>query len=163
MNLETRKQLVEAKVLSIPSYGLGLFMGQSESIKDKITAIFMRAYRVIYGRPLPFKMKNEYICKQIGKKSPRQLMIQEGLKFISKVINTQMPKQIYNLLKFPRKPRKNMKIETKRTPRAIKCRRTLIYKALRQFNALHSSIKFLHPRLFKRAIEKRRILEIPDD
>ena len=46
MNLETRKQLIEAKVLSIPSYGLGLFMSQSEAIKDRFTAIFMRANRL---------------------------------------------------------------------------------------------------------------------
>ena len=129
----------------------------------KGATVFMRAYRAIYGRPVPLKTKNEFICKMIKKKSPRQMILQEGLKFISKVVNTQLPKQIFNELTFPKKPRSDMKIGTKTIPRTQRCRRCLIYRSLRHFNNLHSSIRFLHPKLFKRAIEKRKILEIPFD
>ena len=119
-------------------------MGQSQATKDRLTTIFMRAYREIYGKYVPIKTKNDYICRQIKMRTPRQIITQEGLKFISKVINTQMPPQIYKMLIFPRMPRKNMKIQINKAPRTIKCQRSLLYKSLRQFNALHSSIKFLH-------------------
>ena len=163
MNLTQRKQMIQSKVLSIPMYGLGLYVGQTEAVKSKITTVFMRAYREIYRQPLPMKTKNEFICKKIGCKTTRQLIIQEGLKFISRIVNTQTPPQIFKMLKFPRKPRKNALIQTTRTPRTIKCKRSIIYKTIRQFNSLHSSIKFLHPKLFKVAIEKRSIIEVPDD
>ena len=94
MNMTQRKELIEAKVLSTPSYGLSLYLGQSETVKDRLTAVFMRAYRMIYGKHIPHKTKNEFICRQIKLKTPRQLIVQEGLKFMSKVINTQTPNQI---------------------------------------------------------------------
>ena len=43
MNLEQRKLMVYSKVLGKASYGVGLYIGQTKSIKDKITAISMRA------------------------------------------------------------------------------------------------------------------------
>ena len=54
--------------------------------------------------------------RKIGKKTPRQLILEAGAKFISKIINTQTPPEIYNMLVFPRKFRKNVKIFTKSAP-----------------------------------------------
>ena len=123
----------------------------------------MRANREILGQHLPIKTKNEYVCRKIGKKTPRQLIVEAGVKFMHKVVNSQLPHEIYEQIIFPRKFRKNAKITLKRIPRTAKCRRCLIYKATRMFNELHSSLKFIHPKVFKRLIEKRKILEIPDD
>ena len=113
--------------------------------------------------PIPMKTKNSYICRKIGIKTPRQLILEAGAKFISKVINTQTPPEIYNFLVFPRKFRKNAKIFTKKAPRTKRCRRSTIYSTLEIFNSLHHSLKYNHPKIFKRLIEKRRILEIPVD
>ena len=163
MNLDQRQQIVEAKVLSIPMYGIALYIGQNQLTKDRLTTIFMRAYKEIYAKYVPLKTKNDYICRQVKMKTPRQVIVQEALKFISKVINTQRPGQIFKMISFPRRPRKNARLEIDRAPRTVKCRRSLLYKSLRQFNNLHSSLKFLHPKIFKKIIVKRKILEVPDD
>ena len=149
--------------MSTAFYGLEIYTGQTESIKDCFTAIIMRANREIYGMSLPIKTKNSYICRKIGKKTPRQLILEAGAKFINKIINTQTPPEIYNQLVFPRKFRKNTKIYTMRAPRTNKCRRSTIYRTLGIFNSLHHSLRYTHPKIFKRLIEKRRILEIPVD
>ena len=138
-------------------------MGQSESVKDRLTAIYMRANRQIYNISVPIKTKNEWICRKIGVKTPRQLITEAGLKFINKVVNTQMPPEIFKVLEFPKRFRKTAQISTINHPRTIKCRRSFIYKALKQYNALHSSLKYLHPKIFKRIIQKRKILEVPVD
>ena len=41
--------MIYSKALGITSYGLGLYIGQSELIKDIITAAYMRANRQIYN------------------------------------------------------------------------------------------------------------------
>ena len=163
MSQKERKEVIYSKALGITSYGLGLYMGQAEVIKDRLTAVYMRANRQIFNLPLPIKTKNEWVCKRIGVKTPRQLITEAGLKFINKVINSQMPPEIYKELEFPKRFRKFAKISTKTQPRTIKCRRSFIYIALKQFNALHSSLKYLHPKIFKMVIEKRKILEVPID
>merc|ERR1711954_462511 len=123
----------------------------------------MRANWQIYNQPLPIKTKNIWICKKIGVKTPRQLITDAGLKFIHSVVNKQMPPKIFKLIKFPRRFRKAAQISTFHQPRTIKCRRSYIYKALRQFNTLHSSLKFSPTKTFKKALHKRKILEVPDD
>ena len=78
MPLKIRKEIVYSKALSIPAYGLQLFIGQHETVKDKLTAIYMRRNRAIHGGYLPFDTKNYFIYSKIGVKSPRQLIVQEA-------------------------------------------------------------------------------------
>ena len=106
MNLDHKKQIVYSKVLDTAFYALELYTGQTEAIKDKFTAIIMRANKPIFGMPVPLKTKNSYICKKIGKKTRRQLITEAGAKFIHKIINTQKPAEIFNFLIFPRNFRK---------------------------------------------------------
>ena len=82
--MKQRQEVVYAKALSIAQYGLPLFSGQTEVIKDRLTAIFMRANRTIYGMPVPLETKNQWICKQIGVKTTRQQVIEANLKFTHK-------------------------------------------------------------------------------
>ena len=163
MSLKQRKDIVYAKAMGIAGYGLGLYLGQPEIIKDKLTTIYMRANRQIYHLPLPLKTKNAWICRKVGVKTPRQLIIESGLKFMHRIVNTQLPHEIFKQIKFPKRFRKTVNLTTVTNPKTIKCKRCLIYKSLRYYNNLHSSLKFLHPKIFKRSIEKRKILEIPDD
>merc|ERR1711954_424056 len=108
----------------------------------------MRANWQIYNQPLPIKTKNIWICKKIGVKTPRQMITDAGLKFIHSVVNKQMPPEIFKLLKFPKRFRKAALISTHHQPRTKKCRRVYIYKAIKQFSALHNSIKFLPLKTF---------------
>lgn len=135
----------------------------AEIVKDKLTASYMRSSRVIYACYLPFDTKNEWVYKQIGDKSPRQLIVQEALKTIHEVINYQSLPEIYKLLRFPRSFRKAISISVSNPPKTIRCRKTTIYKAIRQFNMLHNLLKFSHTKIFKRQIEKCKIQEVPND
>ena len=47
-------------------------------------------------------------------------------------------------LKFPRFFRKAASVSVLNPPRTIRCRKTTIYKAIRQFNMLHKSLKFIN-------------------
>ena len=123
----------------------------------------MRGNRAIYGRPLPLDTKSEWICGQIGVKTPKQLVIEAALKNIHKIVNHQKPPHLFKMLEFPRLFRRAASISTINAPRTIKCRRSTIYKLVKYFNQLHPSLKYCHPKLFKKVIEKRSILEIPDD
>ena len=70
------------------------YVGQHETVKDKLTAIYMRGNRAIHGGYLLFDTRNDFIYSQIGVKSPRQLIVQEALNTIHKVINFQSPPEI---------------------------------------------------------------------
>ena len=163
MTLKERKELIYSKALGIAKYGLSLYAGQTEEIKDKLTTIFMRGNRAAYGSPLPFDTKNEWICRKISVKTPRQMIVEASAKVMHSVINTQNPPQIFNMVTFPRNFRKSAKVSLITAPRTQKCRRSLIYRSLKQFNALPNELKYCHPKTLKKLIEKRKIREIPDD
>ena len=123
----------------------------------------MRANREIYQDPLPLKMKNKWICQKIGVKSPRQLILEAGAKMINGVVKTGRPYQLYNQIIFPRKFRKTARLNTVKVPRTQKAKRSTFYQIVGIFNSLSDDLKFLHPKIFKKVIAKRTILEIPVD
>ena len=98
----------------------------------------------------------------IGVKTPRQMMAEAAAKAMHSVVNTQQPPELYKMLLFPRHFRKAAKIGLKTYPRTKKCRRSIFYKALAQFNDLPDDLKYTHPKMFKRLVKKRRIREVPD-
>ena len=89
--------------------------------------------------------------------------MEAGSKIIHKVVNTGQPPQIFNLLTFPRIMRNTARINIKNVPRTKKCRRSTIYRIAKIFNNLPNNLKWVHPKMFKRAISKRKIQEIPDE
>ena len=109
------------------------------------------------------KTKNKWICRKIRVKTPRQLILESGAKVISGIVNPGRPYQLYNQLIFPRKFRKTARLSTKKVPHTQKGRRTTFYRLVSIFNSLADNLKFLHPKIFKRAISKRAIQEIPID
>ena len=78
-------------------------------------------------------------------------------------MNTQKPPKIFNLFSFPRHFGGAAKVQIKNAPCTVQRRRSLICKATRQSNALPSSLKFTHPKVFKTSIQKNLIQEVPDD
>ena len=163
LNIKQRREIIYSKALSILSYGLALYAGQTEEVKDKMTAIMMRGNRMIINGPILQNTKNEIICKQAGVKTPRQLMAEAATKVMHTIINTQAPPVLFKQLVFPTYFRRAAKIAIKNYPRTKRCRRSLFYKSLQYFNSLPEDIKYCHPKLFKRLIRKRRIQEVPID
>merc|ERR1711954_520962 len=157
MNLKQRREVIYSKALSIVNYGLALYTGQTEEIKDKMTALMMKGNRMIYNKPVLEGMKKEWICKQIQVKTPRQMMAEAAAKEMHRIVNTQAPPELYKLLVFPTHFRKAAKIALNHYPRTKKCHRSLFYKSLQQFNSLPEDLKYCHPKMFKRLIKKRRI------
>ena len=121
MNLKERKEVVYSKAISIAKYGLALFAGQTEEIKDKLTTIFMRGNKAIYGLPAPFDTKNEWICRKISVKRPRQLIAGASAKVMHTIVNAQAPPEIFKILVFPRKFGKTAKISINTAPRTQRC------------------------------------------
>ena len=107
------------------------------------------------------KTKNKWICRKIGVKTPRQLILESGAKVITGIVNTGKPFQQFNQLIFPRRFRKTARLNTKKVPRTQKGRRTTFYRLVSIFNNLTDDLKFLHPKIFKKVISKRAIQEIP--
>ena len=109
------------------------------------------------------KTKNKWICRKIGVKTPRQLILESAAKVITGIVNTGRPYQQFNQLTFPRRVRKTAKLNTMRVPRTQKGRRTTFFRLVRIFNNLPDDLKFLHPKMFKKVIAKRSIQEVPID
>ena len=101
MTVAERKEVVYSKALSIVQYGLALYSGQTEEIKDRLTTIMMRGNKAIHGQPILKDTKNETICRRIGVKTPRQLIVEASVKASHTVINTQKPPEIFKMLIFP--------------------------------------------------------------
>ena len=101
MDLKQRREVIYSKALSIVNYGIALYTGQTEEIKDRMTALMMKGNRMIYYKPVLESMKNKWICKQINVKTPRQLMAEAAAKEMHRIINTQAPPEIYKMLVFP--------------------------------------------------------------
>ena len=120
MSMKERREVVYA------NYRLALYSGQTEEIKDKLTTIYMRCNKAIYGQPIMQDTKNEWICKQIQVKTPQQLLAEAAVKVVHSVINTQAPPELFKMLIFPRKFRKTARISFNTAPRTKKCRRALI-------------------------------------
>ena len=160
--MKQRREIIYSKALSIISYGLALYAGQNEELKDRLTTVMMRGNRLIYNQPIPENTKNEWICRKIGVKTPRQLVTEAAAKAMHSVIDLQAPPELYKMLEFPKHFRKAALVGLKEYPRTKKCRRSLFYTALRHFNNLPEDIKYCHPHIFKRLVKKRRIREVPD-
>ena len=58
MTINERKEVVYSKALSIMQYGLALYSGQTEEIKDRVTTIMMRGNKAIHGQPILRDTKN---------------------------------------------------------------------------------------------------------
>ena len=95
-------------------------------------------------------------------KTPRQMVLEAAAKIMHSVINTQAPPELYKMLEFPKHFRKAAPVGLKSYPRTKKCRRSLFYTALRQFNDLPEDLKYCTPQIFKRLVNKRKICEVPD-
>ena len=59
LSIKERRELIYSKALSIAKYGLELYIGQTQTVKDSLSALFMRGNRAIFGRPLPLDTKSE--------------------------------------------------------------------------------------------------------
>ena len=54
LSLKERRELIYSKALLIAKYGLEFYFGQTQAIKDSISAVLMKDKKAIYGAPLAF-------------------------------------------------------------------------------------------------------------
>ena len=153
MTLKTRRKIVYSKISSIVLYGIELFMGQSERIIEKVTALLMRCNRAIYLKDF-FKVSNMRICKDISVDPPDVLIKKSGLKFIHKLIQNEAPAQLFSKIRINNRMRKCSKISLRDGIRKECNKRNLIYQSVQLYNNLSTDLKYLPIKKFKRQLQK---------
>ena len=86
-----------------------------------------------------------------------------GVKLMHQCINTEMLNEIYKQLIFPKRFHQTAHIRIANSPRAVQCRRSLIYKATHQFNQLPLKLKYTPVKLFKLAVKKCKLVDVTGD
>ena len=82
MSLKERREALYAKAVSVWSYSLPLYFGLTQTMKDRPTAVVVICNRTIYMHPILENKSNQWICKQIGVKTPRKWVYDSTLNFI---------------------------------------------------------------------------------
>ena len=153
MTLKTRRKIVYSKISPIVLYGIELFLGQSERIIEKVTALLMRCNRAIYLKDF-FKVSNMPICKDISVDPPDVLIKKSGLKFIHKLIQNEAPAQLFSKIRINNRMRKCSKISLRDGIRKECNKRNLIYQSVQLYNNLSTDLKYLPIKKFKRQLQK---------
>ena len=155
LNLQQRKIVVQAKILSKLKYGLCLYAGQKETIKGGVDVLVMFCYRLIY-RENTYMMRNERICEKIGLEMPNQIIQKSALLFIQKVMFQNVNKDILGLFKSARFSRSEKQINLNYIPRTLKFRRSCINYATKIYNTVDPKLRCVDPRKFKVILSKRQ-------
>ena len=162
MSLKTRKELLYAKIGSIIMYGLPLYCGQTEDIRNDISVLFMKINKAIYNQNC-YKISNARICKRIDVDLPDQLLKKTTIMLIHRMVTTWKPRGIIKLIRKDKVTRKCKRMNLKKSFRKKKCRRSVLCRGLKLYNSLPGNIKSLSSRLMKKRLKKVRVEEIPDD
>ena len=156
LNLNQRKEVVNAKILSKLSYGLALYIGQSEQVKSKLYALIMFCYRLMYAKNT-YMMRNSKICDELGVDYPDQLLIKSALSFTHKICLLKRPADLTALFRSQRLSRKETQISMVYIPRTQKFQCIFINKAFELFNKLDTKFRNLSVKNFKILIAKHTI------
>ena len=82
-------------------YNVTSLAGETEGNKQKIYKLLHRAARYVKA-DFCFKQSIRSIMTSINLKMPEEIIDEGSAKFIHKIISNEEPKEIYNLIKFPR-------------------------------------------------------------
>ena len=156
LNLDQRKEIIRAKVISKIQYGLCFFAGQTEAIKAGISALIMYCYRRILNENT-YKMRNKKICKKIGMETPTQLISKSALTFLQKILHFKMPLDIISLFRFSRLERRDKHIQLQYAPRTIKFQRIFLNTAVELLNLVDPKMRNMVPLKFKELLSNHTI------
>ena len=93
MNLNTKRKILNAHLLSLYQYGIEQYVGETEAIKQKLHSSMMTTFRKIRGF-VRYREANVSVLNHLKLVEPAQLILRATVKFIHKVVYTGMP---YNI------------------------------------------------------------------
>ena len=152
MNMDDRKIIVNAKMRSIIDYGLPLFKGENQEIRDKVESTYMTLKRIIHGG-LTFRVRKTEICQKIKEETPDKHILKVSAKFIHKHLHFRKCPALMEELVIP-----------KRAASLIYLKNPLngIYpgsldRLIQTYNKLPQNVKAKNPNQLKRYLKKHDV------
>ena len=125
-----RKEVITSKVLSILEYGIELYIGQPQDVKEKLDTAMRRCFSQIYQKPV-YMMSRKKLCKHLKMETPDQRVKKSAMKFLRKVILTKKPAQLHNNFKFTKNTRTAASISLQTKYKTKKGRQNLIHQSVK--------------------------------
>ena len=152
MTEKTRLLIANSYMKSKLVYGLPQYLGASQKIKNRMNVCMMQVARWVKGNS-QFKIPNTKICKSIKWSTPNQMIMQESMTMIHKML-TEFPVQtLENEMKKSRSKRK-VTYHLKYQPRRELMKRNMLYMSLKIYNLLPEKLKTMKIKKFKVEIKK---------
>ena len=161
MSEKTRLMIANAFMKSKLSYGLPLYIGANQKIKHKMNTCMMKVARWVKGN-CQFMIPNTKICKSIKWSTPNQMILQESMIMIHKMLTENPIKTLDDEIRKPRSSR-NQKYYMKYRPKMEKMRRNSVYMSIKTYNLIPEEMKTMKVKKFKKEIRKIWIHEPPNE
>ena len=116
---------------------------ETRDIQVKAHKIIHQAARFTIGH-YGFKLSIQNIMSSIDWKMPDEFISQTSARFLHKIIITETPKPLFNMIRFPR-TRLTPDIPLLTQPRTQRLERTAIAAAVNNYNRIPTNIKNLPP------------------
>ena len=155
MSLEDRKLIVNAKMRSILDYGLPLYMGETEGLRNRLEACYMTLNRIIHGG-VTFKISKVNICKKIKCDLPSKHILKTSARFIQKHIYLKKCPAILDKLVIPKR---EASIIYMRSPQMGTYPASLD-KLIQLYNSLPLTHKSMKPKGTKDTLRKMTLTQI---
>ena len=159
MSEKTRLIIANSFMKSKLSYGLPLYVGANQNIKNKIKTCMMRVGRWVKGNS-QFMIPNTKICKSIKWSTPNQMILQENMISIHKMLTENPIMTLEQELRKSRSTRKRT-YHLKYKPKCEKMKRNSTYLGMKIYNTIPENLKTMKIKKFKKEIRKIWIKEPP--
>ena len=155
MREKTHLMVANCSMKSKLSYGLPLYIGSNQQLKNRINVCMMSIARWIKGNR-QFMIPNSKICRSIKWSTPNQMILQESMITIYKMLKIFPIKTMTDELRKSKSKRK-VTYQLKFQPKREQMKRNMIYMSLKIFNMLPDTLKDLDIKKFKLQIKKQWI------
>ena len=149
MSVPHRKIILESKLRSHIDYGLPIFLGENQQLKDKLETTYMSVNKLIRGG-VTYKVNNTKICKEIKSELPAQHMKKTAALFIHKHLNHQKCPSILNQLVIPKRKASWLYV---RSPQ-LGTYNASFDKCVELYNRVPSNVQEMTVRQFKKYYKK---------
>ena len=151
----TRKRYAVSNLLSVLEYGLPLYAGETPKIKLQVHRNLMVISRFIKGSYC-FRQSTKSILDSIRFPDSDQLIAQNTVKYIHKIIHSRRPKGVYKLFRKQRS-RKCTLIYPNYFSSTLLFDRNVYNKSIKMYNSLPAELRCLPPHKFNKKIKEIRI------
>ena len=152
MSIPHRKIILEAKLRSLVDYGLPIFLGENQQVRDKLEATYMSVNRLIRGG-VTFKVNNTKICKEIKSEMPAQHMKKTAALFIHKHLKHKKCPAILNQLVIPKRKASWLYVKNPQ----IGTYNASFDKCIELYNRVPANVQDMSVRQFKKYYKKHDI------